>query len=636
MRKQRARLSEQRRRLKGGKGSPGSSPRALARRRTALKDKEERLEERRKSLERQTSRYELEGYRGHEEEYRQCIVLSQELEAQRKEIEAEKRELATKEHDAGLREELERKKRDFAGQQRELSLQHQELELDKQRRELSAEQERQARELARERVRMEDDLRAEEQRFKQQLEDAEMKMKREQQQEEFKLELERQRLEMEERRREILEQQKTQQRLLQQHARSWQPRSPAGGGSAAAAPVGLALPVSHRDDDSIPLAMSMAALPRPGSPRRSAASSPPRPLWGGPATPRSGYTHPRASVVSPSPVPAGLAVVPPVTQRAAAPGVPAALRIVTQDALPPELSAFKALVFKNGQQGLVYAVVACLRVAVGRPDEPRVLLLSDTALYQMTHETRVNRCVPLAHISEVLFTSAGLLGLRVPAEFDLLLRLSAGDIKGTVAALRALCPHAEVSPLDYNVAAESLEAILSTMRPVGWKPAKDSVFPLRYLPGGGAAAPQPRPHALVSQAPSVSSAAAATPAPQRRSTLPPDPYPATPSDARPPSERRATLPTPASTSRPPYASCGGKSVQAGRISPPRPLGGADGRPAAWHHRPLPQGGRPEPAPAEAHAPQVIPFTRRGSRDTAAAPPAPASLTQQQIHEILFN
>ena len=160
---------------------------------------------------------------------------------------------------------------------------------------------------------------------------------------------------------------------------------------------------------------------------------------------------------------------------------PPPLRLVHAGSVPPELGAFEKLLSRNGQTAVVHALAPCLRIASGRPDEPRVILISDTSLYQMSRDTRVNRCVPVAGIVEVLYTAAGLLGLRIPTEFDMLVRVAAGDVTDIIQVLRALHPTLVVEQLEYSVQPDSIEAALSTTRPPGWAPAKTSVVPLRYI-----------------------------------------------------------------------------------------------------------------------------------------------------------
>ena len=159
--------------------------------------------------------------------------------------------------------------------------------------------------------------------------------------------------------------------------------------------------------------------------------------------------------------------------------------LITSSNLPPELKAFRKLLSRDGQQAMVHFIAPCLRISPGRPDEPRVTLISDKVIYQMTHQTRVNRCIQLHTVSEVIHTPTGLLAVRVPTEFDLFVRLSAASCSDAVRVIRTIVEDfgydVHFTQLSASLHPAGLEGMLNTERPDGWVPTRGSVVPLRYI-----------------------------------------------------------------------------------------------------------------------------------------------------------
>eukprot|EP01064_Diplonema_japonicum_P002842 TRINITY_DN1183_c0_g6_i1.p1 TRINITY_DN1183_c0_g6~~TRINITY_DN1183_c0_g6_i1.p1 ORF type:complete len:2692 (+),score=350.68 TRINITY_DN1183_c0_g6_i1:59-8077(+) len=158
------------------------------------------------------------------------------------------------------------------------------------------------------------------------------------------------------------------------------------------------------------------------------------------------------------------------------------VELVEMKDLPPELKKFKkVLVNGAGERAVVHFIAPVLRVSPGRLSVPRVMLVSDSALYLMMMDAKVNRCVAFEQISEVLHTGGGLVGVRIPSQFDILMKLPPAEALDLVETLHTISPAKQITRFGYQIRQESLEAMLSLARPPDWSLDSKTVLPLKYL-----------------------------------------------------------------------------------------------------------------------------------------------------------
>eukprot|EP01062_Namystynia_karyoxenos_P008852 TRINITY_DN13118_c3_g1_i1.p1 TRINITY_DN13118_c3_g1~~TRINITY_DN13118_c3_g1_i1.p1 ORF type:complete len:955 (+),score=181.57 TRINITY_DN13118_c3_g1_i1:74-2866(+) len=142
------------------------------------------------------------------------------------------------------------------------------------------------------------------------------------------------------------------------------------------------------------------------------------------------------------------------------------------------------------------AVVHHAGRAVGGDGEEALVILGAAALYLFSLGGGVRRCVPLQAISEVLSGAGGVVALRVPAEFDILLRTdSPYPFCSALAAVRGGLAAGGAPPLRWrrleHLSGGELRAMVSLSPPPGWALSADAVIPLTYRPDTPVAAAAP-------------------------------------------------------------------------------------------------------------------------------------------------
>eukprot|EP01065_Artemidia_motanka_P031957 TRINITY_DN3890_c0_g1_i1.p1 TRINITY_DN3890_c0_g1~~TRINITY_DN3890_c0_g1_i1.p1 ORF type:complete len:720 (+),score=279.26 TRINITY_DN3890_c0_g1_i1:57-2162(+) len=188
-----------------------------------------------------------------------------------------------------------------------------------------------------------------------------------------------------------------------------------------------------------------------------------------------------------------------------------------------------------------HAVVHFADAGVGEEGASLLVLVGSSALYTFSAaDGALHRCVPLQAVSEVLSVAGGVVGLRVPAEYDMLLRLD--DAYGFCAAVSAArgavalrsSPTLRWRRLEHLSSAE-LRCMLQLEPPPGWTLSVDAVIPLTYKQPAPAQPCMTALWAAIAGAPVTPPAttrrrfwASADPqmSPRRRQTPPPVPWPA--------------------------------------------------------------------------------------------------------------